>query len=474
MLKKKKLFKKKLKEVEATKKLSPLERIRASIKGNSPSVGILNDDILPNVSKLIKDSLNTRHTMANIAHTKTHSIDDVMNVTRKQNLSELNWQRKVNLTLNDDDDDNKTTKSKSSNTTGIDTNNSNSNNTNKSSYSNSYSQNLTDEESERRDKKILNKKKFGPYKVQELLRFLRCFQTVPTEIKDDASTEYSLMDERSMLHSGESNDDSEGLGNHGLIGRMNHYNNSNGYDDDDDDDDWPTDDEDIEERKRKQLEEEEAANITPESIAEKERLEEEAKQLQVLQLEREAEMKHAIDVVTTNVRLLTLINKQFMTMNSQYKHELVKVLQKRVEDGTLARNVVINLTDALTYCCPYMPLNERNFCLRLFVLKTPRTIETIEAKEKGLSREQLKKLKAMFEFFDKDGSGGIDKFEIVEVLEKLASNNNQNNISGDKLNDDDDKGANIEDAEYLIASVQGHDAEELNFESFIKMFRSLV
>ena len=38
-------------------------------------------------------------------------------------------------------------------------------NTNKSSYSNSYSQNLTDEESERRDKKILNKKKFGPYKV---------------------------------------------------------------------------------------------------------------------------------------------------------------------------------------------------------------------------------------------------------------------------------------------------------------------
>ena len=55
--KKKKLFKKKLKEVEATKKLSPLERIRASIKGNSPSVGILNDDILPNVSKLIKDSL---------------------------------------------------------------------------------------------------------------------------------------------------------------------------------------------------------------------------------------------------------------------------------------------------------------------------------------------------------------------------------------------------------------------------------
>ena len=48
---------------------------------------------------------------------------------------------------------------------------------------------------------------------------------------------------------------------------------------DDDDDDWPTDDEDIEERKRKQLEEEEAANITPESIAEKERLEEEDDQV---------------------------------------------------------------------------------------------------------------------------------------------------------------------------------------------------
>ena len=72
------------------------------------------------------------------------------------------------------------------------------------------------------------------------------------------------------------------------------------------------------------------------------------------------------------------------------------------------------------------------------MLKTPRTVEHKEATEKGLTQEQLKKLKAMFEFFDKDGSGGIDKYEIVDVLQKLADNKKKE-VTSDKTNDDEDK-----------------------------------
>ena len=100
-------------------------------------------------------------------------------------------------------------------------------------------------------------------------------------------------------------------------------------------------------------------------------------------------------------------------------------------------------------------------------------MEHTEATEKGLTRDQLRKLKAMFEFFDKDSSGGIDKYEIVEVLQKLAENKKKE-VTADKVNDDDEKGVDITDAEALIQSVAGVDQPELDFDCFVKMFKSLV
>ena len=315
-----------------------------------------------------------------------------------------------------------------------------------------------------RDLKILAKKEFGPYKIGELLKFMQTFQSIEPEVMTE-SDDISFAPMSINSAATEETKDSGGY-------RMKNFYASKGGDDDDDSDDWPTDEESDTE-KPPPAEVEEVVEDTEEMQAERERLEQEAHQKKVAEIERELDAKHAITVVTSNIRLLPLINTKFMKMNNSYKHELIKLMNKRTEDGTLPRNVLINLTDALTFCCPYMEASDRNLCLRCFVLKTPRSIEFEATVEKGMTREQLSKLKLMFEFFDKDGSGGIDKFEIVEVLEKLAQNTKKD-ATADKVDDCDEMGSRLEDAEMLIASVQGHNAEELDFESFMKMFKNMV
>jgi len=315
-----------------------------------------------------------------------------------------------------------------------------------------------------RDLKILAKKQFGPYKVGELIKFLQTFQSIESEVKTED-------DDISFVPASINSEETEETKDAGGF-RMNNYYASKDGDDDDDDDDWPTDEEsDTEKAIPPEVEMVEVS--TEEVQAERELQEMEAHKKKLAEIERDLEAKHAISVVTSNIRLLPFMNTKFMRLNNSYKHELTKLMSKRAEDGTLPRNVVINLTDALTFCCPYMEASERNLCLRYFVLKTPRSIEFEETTEKGMTREQLAKLKQMFEFFDKDGSGGIDKFEIVEVLEKLAANT-KNDATADKVDDCEEMGSRLEDAELLIASVQGHDAEELDFESFVKMFKNMV
>jgi len=445
-------------QVQAASKLSAVDRLRASIRGQFP-VDVL-DLSLDKLHRLRQP--DTRHLMASLAELKTQTIDDVIDVTRKKKHSEDNWQRKVNLIVFDEEEEAskaKTTKSFESNSLDD------------VSLSSSVKRGRTsDDEIAKRDKKILAKRDFGPYKVQELFKLLRCFQSLPSEEPEEDSLSARSLGSDSVISVRAGEPHPNEVKNFNLGG---YYANNAANNEYDDGGDWPTDEEELERRQKEQEEALLKLEETSEMLEERARQEEERKKQIVEQMARETEAKHAVHVVTSNVRLLALLEKPFIKMNSQFKNELTKQLNRRSEDGTLPRNVLINLTDVLSYCCSYMQPQEKAQCLRYFVLKTPRTVDLIEAIEKGLTREQLKKLKKMFEFFDKDGSGGIDKFEIVEVLEKLA-NNKKKDFTSDKLNDDEDKGVELSDAEALIASVQGHDAEELDFDSFIIMFKSLV
>ena len=399
--------------------------------------------------------------MANLMHNQSTTIDEVMEATRKQKAAEESWVRKMKFVHDDAEEDrsHSTRSSRRTRQSGKDSSKGDAN----ASDKNKDKANKT---LQSKDDRILKKKEFGPYKTRDLIMFLKTFQAFPPErLQDEEASQ-------STLHISAASESKKGDGE------------DEGEEDEWDDfsiasDEQPDGEEGKEEKgesaekkdgKEEEEEEEEVREARlAEEAAEKERKEQQAREDE----ERLAEMHHATEVVNTNIRLLSFMNAKWVSLNNQFKSELQKVMGKRTEDGTLPRNVLISLSDALTFCCPYMPLNERQLCLRLFVLKTPRTVEHQEATEKGLTQEQLKKLKAMFEFFDKDGSGGIDKYEIVDVLQKL-SDNKKKEVTSDKVNDDEDKGVELADAEKLISSVNGHDAEELDFDNFVRMFKSLV
>ena len=422
---KKKEHRKLTKSHSAISMLSPVEKIKLSMRGALP------DSQAP-------DPIDTRNTLASLVHSKALTIDDVMEVDRKQKQTEASLARKMKFALSEDDD--KSSRSSIRKTPRNDE---------QLQTSKDVNAQRSEKLSGSRDARILSKKEFGPYKTKLLFQFLRIFQSFPPEIIE---VEEDLMSSSIMSMSTAKSGD--------VFKKAQ---------EDSDDDSWPSDNESLD-----------GSSImvdpeieTEEMIRLREVQEAAEEEIKAAQYHKEVEAKHANDVVMMNIRLLHLINSKFMQLNPNFKNELQKVLLKRTEDGTLPRNVLISLTDALTFACNYMNTQERTLTLRYFVLKTPRTTAHVEAIEKGLTREQLKKLKAMFEFFDKDGSGGIDKFEITEVLEKLASNKKKE-VTSDKLNEDEDKGVDLSDAEALISSVQGHEAEELDFEAFCRMFKSLV
>ncbi len=456
-----------LRKVDTEATMSASDKIRRELKLLSSRSKSTAELPAPAQIKPIEELL-PRHSMATLVHNQSTTIEEVMAATRKQKAAEESWVRKMKFVHEDAGEDRSRSTTRSSRKSGSKSGKDGKrNNANPADKGNEKAKKLL----ESKDDRILKKKEFGPYKTKDLMMFLKTFQSFPPEIVQDEASE-------STLH----------------ISAASESKKEDGDREGEDEDDWDDfsiaseEDPDVEDGKgeagggstekieddeEKEDEEEEDEEVKAarlaEEAAEKERKERQAREDE----ERQAEMHHASAVVHTNIRLLGFLNAKWISLNNQFKTELQKVMAKRTEDGTLPRNVLISLLDALTLCCPYMPLSERQLCLRLFVLKTPRTVEHQEATEKGLTQEQLKKLKAMFEFFDKDGSGGIDKYEIVDVLQKLADNKKKE-VTSDKVNDDEDKGVDLADAEALISSVNGHNAEELDFDNFVRMFKSLV
>lgn len=444
------------KQYEREAALSPAEKVRLEIQ-RKKSLAIHDTLNALREQQGIKSPIqqrNNRHSLAAFVHNRSTTIDEVMEVTRKQKKAEESWVRKMKYTMEAHDDEltirsSRKFKRKDQSTA--------------SQASKRVDKAQSDKLLLSRDERILQKKDFGPYKTKDLVAFLKCFQSLPPEINmdDDELKSVSIALTTASKDGKENGDEA-----------FKEKKEDEAEDKEWDDlslESWDEEGESIAEDQQKEEDEEAKAA----RLAEEEREREEKERQKKEDEEKASEIKHAQEVVNTNVRLLNLINSKWMSMNTQFKTELQKVLTKRSEGGILPRNVLISLQDALTYCCPYMQLPDRQLCLRLFVLKTPRSVEHIEATEKGLTREQLRKLKAMFEFFDKDNSGGIDKYEIVEVLQKLADNKKKE-VTSDKMNDDEERGVDITDAEALIESVAGVDQPELDFDCFVKMFKNLV
>ena len=75
----------------------------------------------------------------------------------------------------------------------------------------------------------------------------------------------------------------------------------------------------------------------------------------------------------------------------------------------------ISLSEAVFYMCPFMELGDRLECNKMLNLQ-PRAIHEKVKREAILSEEEIKRLKMLFDFMDTDGSGNVDKHEILKAL----------------------------------------------------------
>lgn len=383
---------------------------------------------------------NTRHMAATILLDKQTSIDGVMEMSRKQKAAELNWVRKVKTML-----------------TQVDTQPNPGRRRQKKQKDQSVSEDQSVAESlassvrsihktkrHQVDKKIGERKSFGPYTAKELLGLLKAFQSLPQVYVPPQPRDNSIIVSH-VLH--EEHQEQRAL---------------------DIDDAWSEEDEEEEEQfpegaavadpldpavaqqeTQKLLLEQQQA-LEAKTLAEKRRQEDE---------EDEREKTYSDQVLSTSIKLQPLRNHPFMKLRPAMKAALDTYIAQRGDDGTLPHNVICALSDLLSACCPIMKPDDRQQCLRLFVINTP-SQDVSEAAERGVTVAQLQKLKDMFKFFDKDGSGGIDKEEILEVLLKLQENSNS--------------GSSQEIGEDLIKDVMGTSGEELSFEDFARSFKSLV
>jgi hypothetical protein len=313
---------------------------------------------------------------------------------------------------------------------------------------------------QQRDKKIASRESFGAYQTKDLLGLLKAFQSLP-QVYVPAPSPSSVV---------------EGAG----VGE------SKARDQDEDEYDEEEDEEEDEEFLLPAEAEAEAeaefllasaaaANLGPEAAAaamkqaEEARAEaaaraaeeaEAAEQTRRERLEAEADARYSDQVLSTSIKIQPLLQHPFLRIRPAMRASIEKFIQSQSCDGTSPNFVLCALRDLPGAACPMMRPDDRLQLLRLFVMNTP-SQDVSEAADRGVTVQQLHKLKEMFHFFDKDGSGGIDKEEILEVLVRLRANTGEG-------------GEGQGGAEELIQGVKGNADAELSFDDFARLFRRLV
>jgi len=333
------------------------------------------------------------------------------------------------------------------------------------SWAASTSASETARRQQQRDKKIAGRESFGAYQTKDLLGLLKAFQSQP-QVYVPPPVGASLSPSSSVV-------EAAGVGE-----------SKNLDDDDHDEDEWGGDeDEDFllpagagaEAEAEFLLASAAAATLDPEAAAEalkkaeQARAEAEARaaaeaeaaeQARREREEAEADARYSEQVLNTSIKIQPLLQHPFLRIRPAMRASIEKFIQSQSEDGTSPSFVLCALRDLPAAACPMMRPDDRLQLLRLFVINTP-SQDVSEAAERGVTVQQLHKLKEMFHFFDKDGSGGIDKEEILDVLVKLRANTGE-------------RGEGQGGAEELIQGVKGNADAELSFDDFARLFRRLV
>lgn len=317
---------------------------------------------------------------ANLLLSKASSLNDLIDIGKKQQSAEMNWVRKISFVQSNKEIEIRKVKKKEES-------------------KEKKEEKKTIASREALEQKLLARKTFGPYQASELLNFFNAFESF-TE-KQDANV---------VIH-----------------------------------------EDDIEE----------GTNIAPIEPA-------------------PTQENYILKAELMKIKLQPLLSHTYLRMRPQFKAELDRVLASKCSDGTLPHNIDISLYDALSEMCPYLSLLDRKNCIRYCFLKTKKEAIITVVKAKELSEEDMQQLKAMFNFFDKDRSGDVNREEILAALETTSKNKKQNAISTEEdapaQSSSSGLGSMINEEMIIdmMKSVDNDDNAELDFDEFVKLFKNIL
>ena len=274
-----------------------------------------------------------------------------------------------------------------------------------------------------RDEKVLARTHFGVYEVDELLKFFRTWESLPLMNILEEEIEDEIVEP--------------------IVVKTN---------DDDDDDDIDWDDGPVKPTPTKQIE-------VPKP---------KEKRLLTIPIEKEL------------ISLDAILNTNYIRVRPNFKAMLEKFQKRKIENLNIDKSRInVTLKECIKEMIPTLNDIDRKALIRYFELNKIRfTGPNCEIKkERELTVDEIKQLKAMFIFFDSDKSGSVDRNEIRNVLKNTVKNQSikSKSILGDceGLNELDAESHALDSIDTMINSVDTDGDHQLNFDEFCLLFKSI-
>jgi len=176
------------------------------------------------------------------------------------------------------------------------------------------------------------------------------------------------------------------------------------------------------------------------------------------------------------VLLADFIMTDFVQSRPHFDQELRKYMKKKTgRVGMVELRVV--LLDVMTHMCPLMTSTDLHDCmdfLEVHIRRQKNEMNMIE--EEVLSDEQLSQLRLIFDFFDKQRTGCINRREIMKLMEsesnKFYAKQQAEFLQGGELEEE----TRIEESsvDKMMSTVELKRQNELDFDEFVTLFKNVV
>ena len=172
------------------------------------------------------------------------------------------------------------------------------------------------------------------------------------------------------------------------------------------------------------------------------------------------------------VALHDLLKHKYVRSRPHFKAALEKSLLSKVSVSA-SGGVFMTLQRILVQMCPLMTTADRNDCMSYFAISKAELEAGGEPGEVVYTKKQLKQLRQIFDFFDEDNSGTVDKEEIRKAVNRdiIKSVSASDNLrGGDAVMESGLEEASIES---LIDEGDEDNNNELDFDEFVKLFGAM-